>query len=82
MGTFGKLSVKAPRWRSEPREAGRANTLTIFLEMRLPAVVLTKVGSNFSKNEHKIERVLEQSERFLSLADPQKDLSIAINSDL
>jgi len=34
--------VGAPRWSSEPRKAGRANTLTIFFEMR----------SNFSKNEH------------------------------
>jgi len=41
-----------PRNSCEPREAGRVNTLTIFFEMRLPAVVLTKVGSNFSKNEH------------------------------
>jgi len=34
--------VGAPRWSSEPREAGRADTLTIFFEIR----------SNFSKNEH------------------------------
>jgi len=35
--------VGAPRDSCEPREAGRANTLTIFFE----------ISSNFSKNEHK-----------------------------
>jgi len=34
--------VGAPRDSCEPREAGRANTLTIFFE----------ISSNFSKNEH------------------------------
>jgi len=34
--------VGAPRWSSEAAAGGRANTLTIFFEMR----------SNFSKNEH------------------------------
>jgi len=42
VGTFGKLSVKAQRWSSEAATGGRANTLTIFFEMR----------SNFFKNEH------------------------------
>ena len=48
VGTFGKLSVKAPRRSSEPSGARRANTLTILFKMR----------SNFSKNEHHLKSLV------------------------
>jgi hypothetical protein len=41
-GHIRQAECKGAALKSEPRELGRANTLTIFFEMR----------SNFSKNEH------------------------------
>jgi hypothetical protein len=42
-GHIRQAECKGAALKSEPRELGRANTLTIFFEMR----------SNFSKNEHR-----------------------------